>query len=184
MDINRYPNEPLELVDLKIGQSSVKSGIRLKFKIPSSQGSFDNVKFNESDNWFRNVKIKLRNISGRPIYGLMVDLYFKPSSLRLFYGIPVTLAQTRNLQQHPIKPGEEIDLQVSDEFYNPMVARMRQDGVEPNEANVGLSVNWVLFADDLAWRRGAFMRPDPNAPTSWHDVDKESIPPIRSAYGV
>src|SRR5262245_43022012 len=50
LDINRYANEPLELVDLKIGPNSVKSGVKFKFKVPLSDDSFDNVKFNESEN--------------------------------------------------------------------------------------------------------------------------------------
>src|SRR5438132_8307489 len=87
LDIERYPNEPLALVDLLIRQNSVKSGIRFKSKDNISQWALDNVRFKEKEDWFKNVKIRLKNVSDRPIYGVDADLYLKHPSMRMLFGI-------------------------------------------------------------------------------------------------
>src|SRR5437016_2999505 len=87
LDIERYPNEPLELVDLLIRQNSVKNGIRFKSKEGISQWGLDNVRFKEKEDWFKSVKVRMKNISGRPIYGVIANLYLKEPSLRMLFRI-------------------------------------------------------------------------------------------------
>jgi len=33
----------------------------------------DTVKFKEKEGWFKHLKVRLRNVSGKPIYGLRAD---------------------------------------------------------------------------------------------------------------
>jgi hypothetical protein len=174
LDINRYPNEPLEIVDLKVGQLSIKSKVKPKVKIPGSLDSLDNVKFQDVDDWFKKLKVRLRNVSAGPIYGLAVDLYFKPSDYKVFYGVPVTISPHRDLRAHPIKPGEEVEIQVTDELFNPIIARLIQDGFDPNKMRVGLVVNWVLLDNDVAWQRGFMTRR--NKAGGWDSVDDQGLP--------
>jgi len=47
LEIERYPDEPLQLVDLRIGTKSVKEDIKQKFKDPQSKWAIDNVMFKE-----------------------------------------------------------------------------------------------------------------------------------------
>src|SRR5947208_14473463 len=61
LDIERHLNEPLELVDLKVSEQSVKSDIQIKRR-KDGEG-LDNVKFQDRGEWFRRVKVRLRNIS-------------------------------------------------------------------------------------------------------------------------
>ncbi len=68
LDIERYPNESLELVDINVGVQSVKHKIKIKSRNPINKWGRDTLKFTEKNGWFEQVKIRLRNVSGRPIY--------------------------------------------------------------------------------------------------------------------
>ena len=65
LEIERYPDEPLQLVDLRVGAQSVKDRIKPKFKDNQSKLGIDSVKFNEKDDWYKRVSIKLRNTSNK-----------------------------------------------------------------------------------------------------------------------
>lgn len=172
LDIERYPNEPLELVDLKIGQNPVKNGIRFKSKDNISKWGLDNVKFKEKNDWFKTLKIRLRNVSGRSIYGLSASIYLRHPSLRMLFQTSLKQTQTRDLKQRPLQPNEEIDLEVSDGSFNDTMTTMRQHGVDPYSSPVSLSVDNALFSDDLQWSRGSFLGRDPYSPNKWDAVDK------------
>lgn len=176
LTIERYPDEPLELVDLNIGQTSVKSGIKRKFKDNRSQLGIDNVKFRERDDWTRNVKIKLRNISGRAIYALSASLFFEHYNPRMAFEMPLKRAKERDLKKHPLLPGDEIDLEVTDNSFNETITRIRQYSLDPNELLVVLAVDGVSFSDDFGWRKGKFIRRDRNNPQKWDPVDKAAPP--------
>ena len=171
LNISRYAYEPFELVDLKIGQNSVKSGIKSKVKNNRSQSVLDDVKFREKDDWSRNVKVRLRNISGRPIYSLSVSLFFQHTSSRTAFEIPLRRAQNRDLKQQPLQPGDEIDLEVTDRDFNETMTKIIQYGLDPSGLPVLLDVHAALFDDDFGWFGGALMRRDPNNPQKWDAVD-------------
>src|SRR5712692_3771996 len=64
LDIERHANEPLELVDLKVSEHSVKSKIKIKVKHRhGDQGreGLDNVEFQDQHDWFKRVRVRLRN---------------------------------------------------------------------------------------------------------------------------
>ena len=182
LDINRYPKEPLELVDLKIRENSVKDKIKSKLKDNANQSRVDNVRFREKNDWFKNVKIRLRNISGRPIYGLDVTLLFKAPNLQVGFRASLKESQTRDLKHRPLQPGEEIDLGVDDGSLGQMLAYMYQNGVDANQSTVRLAVEGVSFGDDFGWRKGALMRRNPDDPKRWDVVDEpEPSPPPSEA---
>jgi len=172
LDIKRYPNEPLELVDLKLGQVSVKNGIKFKSKEDISKWGLDNVKFKDKDDWCKKVKVRLRNLSGSPIYGLSASLYFKHPGLRMLFALPLTVTPSRDLKKQPLQPRGEIDLEVTEESFNQTMLSMKQYGVDPYVLPTSLSVDGVIFSDDFEWSRGTFLRRDPNNPGKWDAVDK------------
>jgi hypothetical protein len=176
LDIERYPDEPLELVDLHIAQKSVKNGIRFKSRDNVSKWGLDNVKFTEKESWLRNVKVRLRNISGKPIYGVSASLYFKHSGLRRIFGAPLIQTLARDLKRQPLQPGEEIELEVNIESFEAAVMNMRKYGLDPYDVPVSLSVDSALFGEDLQWSRGALLRRDPNNPAKWNAVDRTAPP--------
>jgi hypothetical protein len=172
LDIGRYPNEPFELVDLKVSQNSVTNAIRFKSKDERSQWGFDNVKFKEGDDWFQRVAVRLRNVSGRSVYGLSVSLYFRHPSLRMLFHTSFKQTQTADLKRQPLQSGDEIDFEVSEASLINTMKTMSQHGIDPNESSVSLSVDSAIFSDDLHWSRGSLMRRDPNQPNRWFAVDK------------
>src|SRR5215208_1694297 len=94
LEIERYPKEPFELVDINVGTQSVKHTLKTKPRIPGSDWWRDVVTFRENNGWLKNVKIRLRNVSGKPIYGLTASLYFQSPTEKLLYSMQLT--STRN----------------------------------------------------------------------------------------
>lgn len=165
LDVDRYPDEPLELVDLRIRQKSVKTEIKPNLRDNISKWGKDKVRFRENANWFRHVKVTLRNVSGRPIYGLIARLAFKPRDQEILFGM--ALSHKRDLRQKPLQPNEEIDLDVTEDSFNRSMSRMLQHGVNADGAVVSLSIDSAMFADDLMWSRGDLLQRDPNNHRNW-----------------
>jgi hypothetical protein len=172
LDIPRYSDAPLELVDLKIGQKSVKKDIKAK----SNQK--DEVKFKESENWFKNVKVRLRNISGRPIRGFKVTLDFVSMSSYQGFRLPLSQVQDRKLKQQPLQPDEEIDLEVTESAFNDTMATAGRYGHDVNQLQPILSIDMVFFSSDLMWSKGKLFRPDPDNST-WRPVDNPTPSQVR-----
>jgi hypothetical protein len=170
LEIERYPEEPLELVDLKVSANSVKGGIKAKSRNRVNKWGRDSVQFKESDGWFTHVKVKLRNVSGRSIYGLRAGFHFQRPGQRVLYNLP--LAWAKNLERDPLQPGDEIDLEVSGPVLGVTLGKMKEDGVDANLASASLSVDDAYFSDDLKWSRGSLLRRDPNDPNRWDDVNR------------
>lgn len=167
LGIERYPNEPLELVDIKVSEQSVKGKIKIgpRYK---GQGT-DSTKFKGEDGWFKNLRVRLRNVSGRPIYRVKALLLFKPSTLQMFFSIP--LIHPKESKQEPLQPGAEIDLVVRGDTLNRMMETMQQHSVDANTSSVSISVDDAYFSNELKWSRGVLLRRDPNDPNRWNVVD-------------
>src|SRR5207244_2389920 len=61
LEIQRYPNEPLDLVDIKVNGNSIKAGVKIKSRNNINKWGRDDVRFKEKDDWFKNLKVRLRN---------------------------------------------------------------------------------------------------------------------------
>jgi hypothetical protein len=156
LDIERYPNEPFLLVELKVSDKSIKSKIAPRQR--RGDEGLDNVKFKESPEWFRRVSITLRNTSDKPITGLQAYLYFKvPGSITLF---GVGLDASTKLKRGVIEPGDEVDLTVGDRRWNLTADILKQHGADVNLAAVTLSIERVWFSKDLQWSKGHLLRRD------------------------
>lgn len=168
LDIERYSNEPLELVAINVGEHSVKDKIKTRYK--HGRGGLDNVKFKDRDGWFKHVKIRLRNVSGKLIYGIQAALDLKhPAVPDLFFALPLTYS--KSLKQEPLQPGAEIDLEVSDRMFNFTLDLLKQRGVDTNLPTAILAVDSAFFGDDLRWYKGSILRRDPDNPNKWDAID-------------
>jgi len=87
----------------------------------------------------------LRNISGRPIYGVAVKLLLFDENLKMAFSLPVKDSQARDLKQHPLQQGEEIDLALDDARAAQILSYMVQNGVDANRSSVQLSVEGASF---------------------------------------
>lgn len=169
LEIERYPNEPLELVKLSIGTQSVKNRIKPKMKDNQSKWGIDSVKFNDKDDWYKRVSITLRNTSDKPVHGLHAFLFFKPIGYPLIFSMPLT---SRELWHDPLAPGAEIDLSVTPGLLNQTLADVKNRGTDVSHAVVSFSLDAVIFSEELQWYRGKLLRPDSATPGTWVPVDQ------------
>jgi len=172
LDIERYANEPLELIELKIGEQPLKDRITIKSR--RNDEGLDSVKFKASDGWYKQVWIRMRNVSDRPIYGVVAQLYFQPSYTRTLFSLP--LAASTRLKQGVLEPGADIILTVSDQAWSLTADILKQHGVEPDLASVKFRIDMVRFGDDLQWSKGHQLRRDPDNPNRWNVTDLRPTP--------
>ena len=163
LDIERYPDEPLELVDVWVGSNSVKGAITTKSRI-NGEG-LDSTKFNNTTDWPKRVSLTRRNVSGKPVIGLRAYLYFKAAET----GEPFQLPLEQELRQ-ATAPGAEVKLVVGDRMWGLITNLIKQKGADPNLADVTLSVEAVMFTEDSQWYRGRMVRRDPASPNTWRNV--------------
>ena len=169
LEIERYPNEPLELVKLNIGTQSVKSLIKQKFKENKSKWGLDNVKFNEKDDWYKRVSITLRNTSDKPVYALFAYLFFKPAGYPSSFSVRLT---SRDLWRDPLAPQGEIEIMVNPSTLNQALADAKDRGTNLSQMAVSFSVDTVVFSEELQWYRGKMLHPDSETPGKWVPVDQ------------
>jgi len=168
LEIQRYPDEPLQLVELRVGAKSVKDDIKQKFKSVQSKWGLDSVKFEEKDDWVKRVSITLRNASDKPVYGVSGFLFFQPRGFPMLFSVPLT--SSKALNQNPLQPGEEIDLTVDPGLLSQTLENMKAHGAEVSGAGVSFSVDTVWFSKDLQWYRGKVLHPDSAVPGKWVPV--------------
>ncbi len=170
LEIQRYPDEPVQLVDLRIGAQSVKDHIKQKFKSNSSKWGLDSVKFKEKDDWYKRVSITLRNTSDKPVFALVGFLIFKPSGYPMLFGLPLTAS--RELGKDPLLPGAQIELSVNPGLLNNTLTDMKNHGVDVSNADVSFSLDTVMYSEELRWDRGKLVRPDSAVPGKWVPIDQ------------
>ncbi len=124
LDIERYPNEPLELVDINVGVQSVKHRIKVKSRNTSNQWGKDTVRFREKNEWFKDVTVRLRNVSDQSIYGLSAALHFRSEQPRMLFRM--LFSRSRDLEREPLRPGEEIELEITDGVLNRTKGRVQR----------------------------------------------------------
>jgi hypothetical protein len=170
LELERYPDEPLQLVNFRIGQQSVKNAIRPKFKDKVSKWGIESVKFKEKEDWFKRVSITLVNVSDKPIYGLQAFLFLRPVDFPIMFSLELTAS--KELRHTPLVPGAEIELTVTPGFLNHTLDDVKQRGANLSTAVVSFSLDSVFFSDDLRWYRGKILRPDSTIPGKWVPVDQ------------
>jgi hypothetical protein len=153
LDIRRHNNEPLELMDVKVSEHSIKSGIKIKAR--RSDGGLDTVTFQETDEWPKRMRLRLRNISDKTIIGLQAYLYLKPPDSPVLFS--VTLTGSKPLEETVLKPHDEVDAMVDEGSWQRTVTRIKEQGWDPNLATVTFSVGIVGFGDGLQWYKGRML---------------------------
>jgi hypothetical protein len=163
LDIERYSDEPLELVELMIGDQPIRDKITTKSR--RNNEGLDTVTFKEREGWFRHLQVRLRNVSGKPIYGVRAHLFFQPSYTKTLFSLQ--LAGSTQLRQGVLEPGADITLTVSDQAWSLTADILKHYDVNPDLASVSFGVDVVRFSDDLQWSKGQMLRRDPNNPNMW-----------------
>ncbi|HSE16186.1 MAG TPA: putative metal-binding motif-containing protein [Pyrinomonadaceae bacterium] len=169
LEIERYPNEPLQLVNLKIGTQSVTDRIRRKYKDKATEWGTDRVAFKEKEDWLKRVSITLRNASNKPVFGVQGFLYLKPLGFPMIFSLSLTAS--KEIRHNPLLPGAEIELTVTPAMLNYTLDDLKYRGAQANTAEVSFSLDAVIYSDELQWYRGKLVRPDSEVPGKWVPVD-------------
>ena len=165
--IERHGNEPLELIDVKIGDLSVKSKIKSKWR--RGDDGYDEATFIAAEDWPKDIRVRLKNVSGKPLTGFQMYIYLKPSSGEMMFSAYLT--GTKRLEHTAIDPGEEIEAKVDGDSRDRAIIRFSRYGGELVTAEVRLSIGLVGFAPGLYWRNGRMVREDPNNPNRYIPVE-------------
>jgi hypothetical protein len=169
LEIERYPDEPLQLVNLRIGTRSVKELVKQKFKDNKSKWAIDSVTFKEKDDWVKRLSITFRNTSDKPIYGVQGLLFFKPAGFPMMFSLQLT--HSKHLRREPLQPGAEIELSIDEKLLNQTLENAKNHGADLRGAALSFSLETVIFSDELRWSRGFLVRPDSAVPDKWVPVD-------------
>jgi hypothetical protein len=169
--IERHGNEPLELIDLKIKDQSVRSKIKQKFR--SGDDGYDAVDIGNTADWSKQIKVRLRNVSGKTINGFQAYIYFKPSDAEVMFAARLTASE--QLEDTTLAPGDEIEAQVDADSWQRAINRIWQYGADINSFQVTLSIGIVAFSDGLQWHKGHLLKVDPKNPK--RHIPVESKPP-------
>lgn len=175
LNIERYPNEPLELIDITIRDHSVKDAVKTKIKDNHDKPVLDSVRFKENEDWFKHVKIRLRNVSGKPISGVNASLLFRPGEWQMMFAMELRAKGMRNLFQHPLEAGDEIDFEITEKSINDAMHFMSEYSVDPNQTSVTLSVRTAYFSEDSGWSQGVLIHRNRHNPNNW-DADDSPEP--------
>ena len=160
LNIERYGDEPLQLIGLKIGSQSIADKIAHDAHLNSA--GIDTITFKEHDGWFRNLEFRLRNISGKPIYGVRSHLFFRPSETKTVYSLP--LAAFTQSGQGVLEPGGEITLTVTEQAWTLTAEILKYYDVDPDKTVVSFGVDAVQFSDNEQWTKGRMLRHTPTSP--------------------
>jgi len=164
--ISRNANEPLELVDLKISEQSVKDKIKVKSRTgDEGRQGLDTVRFQDKNDWFNRVRIKLRNVSGQTIVGFQAYLYLKPPGSEALFA--TSFKGDKQLEHTLLEPGAEIEIMLDKESFTRTLIRLKQYGWDADSAEVTFSLGIVAFSDGLQWHKGHMLRRDPDNLDRW-----------------
>lgn len=170
LEIERYPDEPVQFVNIRVGTQSVKDRVKTKLKDNKSKWAIESVNFKEKDDWYKRISITLRNASDKPVFGLEGNLFFRPVGHPM--GFILRLTGSRQLGREPLLPGAEFELTVNEGLLNQTLAAMRSQGTDVSLAVVSFSLDMVTFSDELKWYRGKLLQPDAETPGKWVPVDQ------------
>lgn len=169
LEIQRYPDEPMQLTDLRISGESVKDRIA-QLKTSENKWSTDGVSFSDTEDWYKRVSFTYKNVSDKPVRGVRAFLFFKVANEQKYYQLP--LRSLRDVWRNPLQQGEEVELTVFDTDWEKTALLLKQDGVDANACAVSFSLDSAIYSEKLWWDRGHLLHPDPSEPNKWIPVNE------------
>ncbi|HEX8069940.1 MAG TPA: hypothetical protein VF546_08315 [Pyrinomonadaceae bacterium] len=128
--------------------------------------------------WLKTLTMKVKNVSGKPITSLEVDVQIPrlglmdyPLVISLDYGWrPLLPGETLSTPPpKPLAPGHTVTIRVSDSTGDFLTNYLREKQVDEVD-NVELSIGLTHFEDGTAWLHGHTLRRDPNNPRRWRVI--------------
>jgi hypothetical protein len=150
-----YSNEPLQITDIKLGTKRVRLG----------------EDFGGTDDWLKTAELTLKNVSGKDIVFVEVDLNFpetKSSGNEMSF--PIRLGTRPGPADSPtivLPHNHEATLALDEKHYQRLVQFIEHRHPISFVGRVVVNVGFVIFADGTAWSGGSFFRRDPNNPNRY-----------------
>lgn len=154
-------NEPIKLDSVKAVKKLTKFG----------------ESFEADKDWLKGAEIKLKNISGKEITFVEVDVNFPDTmstgpemsfriNLGRMHGMNMPGKETLSLL-----PDADLNVVIDEKRYADLVrfVKSRHSIDEINKTHV--RIGFVVFADGTAWGAGSFYKQDPNNSKRWLPVD-------------
>src|SRR5215813_1772813 len=151
LEIQRYPDEPMQLIDLRISGESIKDRIG-QLKSQPNKWSTYGVSFNDTEDWYKRVSMIFRNVSDKPVRGVRAFLFFKRADGKKTFMVPLTAM--RELWENPLQTDEDVELVVSDSELEKILPVIQQEGVDMNKCEITFSLDSAIYGEKLWWDRG------------------------------
>lgn len=183
LDIRRHADEPLELIEVKISEKSVRDKISVKSRpLDDGRRGLDTVKFQDTSDWFKRMRMRLRNVSGQTIVGFQAYLYLQPTGSEELFR--TSFKGNKQLEHTFLEPGAEIEIMLDKEAFAGTLVRLKEHGWDANSAEVSFSLGIVAFGDGLEWFKGHKLRVDPDNPNRRIPVETKKPPGLSRFSGV
>ena len=161
VDKMTLPGEPVMIVAMK---NKKKRDIKFKGK------------FADDDDWFSGFTISVQNISTKTINSMVIEAVFrrpdepessKPSPLTYYHQFhfgpdPFFPEYTLRDKTKIIKPGETVDLNLSDSDYEDIKKALKEIKYPMGVERVELMIHTVGFEDGTIWSGGSWFYRDPD----------------------
>ena len=152
-----YPNEPIELTDLKVGGKPVLL----------SQG------IDVGTDWLNGLEWKIKNISKKNILTIELYLLFpdievrggKPFAHAMRYGYDPKLPPNYNnsVVTEPLKPNESVSFLISETNFTAIKPLLESKIPLADLRHLQIRFELIVFDDDTAWSLGEEMRRSPGS---------------------
>jgi len=157
------PGQPLVIVGMKNKKNS-----NIKFK----------SKFADDDEWFSGFTISVQNISAKTVNSIVIEAILRrPDEPESSRPSPMTYYHQFHFGPDPffpeyalrdktkvIKPGETVNLNLSDSDYEDIKRALKQLKYPASLKRVELMIHTVGFEDGTIWSGGSWFYRDPDDP--------------------
>jgi len=154
--LKHYSNEPLEIVDIKMANKAVKLGEKL----------------NANDDWLKGLNLKFKNISGKDIIYVEIDLNFpetQSSGYEMSFPLKLGHRPGANNANAPLrlKANDETSIVLDDVKYDQLVKFIEHRHSISAINNALIATGFIIFADGTAWSGGIFYQQDADNPNRY-----------------
>jgi hypothetical protein len=147
--LESYKNEPLRVIEVKAAQKTVKLG----------------EKFTGNEDWLKDSSLTLRNVSGKPIVFIEIDLNLpetKTSGNEMSF--PLKLGQRPGgYSKSPpmlLNAGDEVTFTLNAQKYEELLRFVETRHPISQITQAVISIGFVIFSDGTAWSGGTWYRRD------------------------
>jgi hypothetical protein len=137
-----------------------------------------------SDDWFKNLELKIKNVFGEDIVFLVIELSF-PDTLatgnkmvsRYNLGIRPDRETIEKKQEVTfLKPGEETTFTLKEADYEDLIKFLQKRQPLSTIHTMEINFKFVHFKNGLAWDTGQYLKPSPGNPNRYDPIDNPKPP--------